>query len=247
MKSMFAKSIVFLSIVLAMPMMASAQFSVRSIGATTWGGVRAGVSFSNETFNALPDNASTSMTTGGTGGLSLEHWFDNSWAVSVGILYDQKGINELYASNSKNREIGSTIYSGGDNFSMSYLEIPILLKYSLGRGDIRPYICAGPSIGMMFQSSETVSGSIAPLSDPKSNVESTDLSVYAALGLMDQFYHGPILFFEAGYAAGLSKIYKSNPTRYTTEQPPIPFPDPIDPNGVKSGDIRVTIGAMWEL
>ncbi len=239
------KFLLLLSICLIQPLSASAQFSLRSIGGTAWFGVQGGISYAGESISSLPDNASTSMTTGAIGGLSFEYWLDNAWAVGAGVLYTQKGINELYAPNARNRDTNNVIYSGSDNFSMGYLEIPILIRYSMGLGDVRPYICAGPSIGMLLQSSESVSGSVAPISDLKSDLQSTDLSLYAALGIMDAIPNGPILFFEAGFAVGLSNIYKSTPERFATSG--ISFPEPIDPTGAKTGDIRVTIGAMWPL
>jgi hypothetical protein len=244
MKSNVMKSILILCAIVILSSDAVAQFSIRSIGGTSWLGVRAGANFSNESFSTLPDNSSTSMMTGIIGGITFEHWFDNSWAVCADVLYDVKGVDEQYANAAKNRQVGDVIYSGNDNFSMSYVEIPILLKYSLGRGVIRPYLCAGPSIGSLLQSSETASGSIAPVGNLKSYLQSTDLSVYGALGIQDEIYNGPILSFEAGYAVGLSNIYKSSPTRVTTNGNP--FPDPIDPTGVKSGDIRLTVGAVWQ-
>ena len=246
MKSNLFKSAVFLFFS-TLPAIAFAQFAVPSNGATAWVGIRGGASFASEAFSTIPDNTTTSMTIGGLGGLTLEYWFDNSIAVSAGFLYDQKGVGEQYASSAQNRQPvpGGKIYSGNDNFTMSYLEIPILLKYTLGWGEVRPYLCAGPSIGELLQSSETVSGSIAPLANLKSYLQSTDLSIYAGLGLMDEVSRGTILVFEAGYAVGLSNIYKSSSTRMATDG--TNFPDPIDPTGAKSGDFRIMIGAMWKL
>ena len=256
MNTNFSKSIVFLSLFSALSVVASAQqFALPSLGGTTWLGVRGGANFANETSITPPANATTSIVTGGIGGLEIELWFDNSWAISAGVLYDQKGVGEQYANSAQNREIGNIIYSGNDNFSMNYIEVPVLLKYTLGRGSVRPYLAAGPSIGSLLSANEAVSGTIAPISnlksDLKSDLQSIDLSVYGAVGLVDQIYHGPILSFEVGYAAGMSKIFKVSPTRFVISQTPSTdgtrFPDPIDPSTAKSGDFRVTIGAMWQL
>jgi hypothetical protein len=245
MNSNFLKFAFILSIFFALPAVVYAQFSISSLGASTWVGIRAGANIAGESFDSIPLNASAGLRIGAIGGLAIEHWFDNNWAISSGILFDQKGTDEQYSPNASNREIGATIYSGSDDFSLNYIEIPILLKYALGRGTIRPYVCAGPSIGELLSASETVSGSVGPLTDLKSYLQSTDISIYAALGLMDQVYQGPILLFEAGYATGITNIYKSNPTRMATDG--TSFPDPINSTTVKSGDIRVTIAAMWQL
>lgn len=248
MKHNFLKSIFLLSVFFSVPIVALAQFSVASIGGTAWIGVRAGANLASESFDSIPLNASTGIKTGLIGGLSFEYWIDNNWAVSAGILFDQKGTDEQYSPNASNRQIPTgtgPIYSGTDNFSLNYFEIPILLKYALGTGTIRPYICAGPSFGELMSASESVTGSIEPLTDLKSDLQSTDISIYAALGLMDEVYHGPILLFEAGYANGFTNIYKSNPQRTATNGNPFPFPIPLAT--VTSGDIRVTIAAMWPL
>ncbi len=241
----FFRSLFFLSIFSMLPIAASAQFSVTSIGGTTYIGIRAGINVAGESFDSIPLNASDALTIGAIGGLAIEHWFDNNWAISSGILFDQKGTDEQYSSNASNREVGETIYSGDDNFTLNYLEIPVLLKYALGVGTIRPYICAGPSFGELLSASESVSGSIEQLSNLKSDLQSTEVSIYAALGLMGQVNHGPLLLFEAGYATGVTNIYKSTPIRIATDG--TTFPDPITPANVKSGDIRVTIAAMWPL
>ncbi len=245
MNSNFFKFVIVLSIFLSLPAAVNAQFSIPTLGGSTWIGVRAGVNIAGESFDSIPLNASDGMRIGAIGGLTIEHWFDNSWAISSGILFDQKGTDEQYSPNASNREMGTTIYSGNDDFSLNYIEIPILLKYALGRGTIRPYVCAGPSIGELLSASETVSGSVQQLSNLKTDLQSTDVSIYAALGLMGQVDDGPILLFEAGYATGITNIYKSNPTRVATNG--TNFPDPINPATVKSGDIRVTIAAMWQL
>lgn len=225
-----------------------AQYSRQSIAGSAWLGVTAGASFASETFDSLPENASNGLTTGAMAGITLEYFLDNNWALNIGVQFDQKGTDELYAASAINRQVPPStgpIYSGTDNFSFSYFEIPILLKYALGDGDVRPYICAGPSIGYLLSASETVTGTLSPVDNLKSYMASTDISIYAGLGVMDEIYHGPILFFEAGYAAGMTDLFKTTPARVAPDG--TPFPDPIDPTSAKSGDIRVSVGAMWQL
>jgi hypothetical protein len=234
----------------ALPITSYGQSTLLLAGSSTWVGIRGGASIAGESFTALPDNSTSTLRIGAIGGLTFEHWFNHTWAISTGVLFDQKGINESYAASAENRPgPNGTIYSGTDDFSMNYIEIPILLKYALGIGTVRPYLCAGPSIGTLLQESETASGTLAPITNLKSSLQTTDLSIYAGLGFMDEIHDGPMILFEAGYAVGISNVFKTTPTRYTTDptQPPTPFPDPIDPTGAKSGDIRVTIGAMWKL
>ncbi|HEY3874890.1 MAG TPA: porin family protein [Candidatus Kapabacteria bacterium] len=241
----FALFFCVLSTLYFAPTPCSAQYSVGWMGSTTWIGLRAGGNFANETPDSTPLNTSTSLKSGFVGGLTVEHWFNNNLAVGASVLYDQKGTNQEYADAAKNRQIGNTIYSGSDAYALSYCEIPVVIKYAIGTGLVRPYVCVGPSFGLLLSATETPGGSLASVDNFKSYTNSSEVSLYAALGVMDEILHGPIFFFEAGIAGGLTGIYQSNPSRITTND--LAFPDPIDPFGSKSLDIRVTAGAMWEL
>ncbi len=246
MRLKFLRYLSYIFFFAALPAAVYGQSTLLLAGSSTWVGIRGGANIAGEAFDSLPYNSSSSLRIGAIGGVTFEHWFNGTWAVSTGLLFDQKGINELYSSAAANRQgPNGTIYSGTDDFSMNYLEIPILLKYALGIGTVRPYLCAGPSIGSLLQESETASGTLAPISNLKSYLQTTDLSIYGGLGFMDEIPHGPMLLFEAGYAVGITKIFKSSPARTATDG--IAFPDPINPATAKSGDIRVTIGAMWKL
>jgi hypothetical protein len=223
---------------------------LRAQYSSSWWGIRAGVNLANEAITT-PENATVGIKPGILGGLTFEHWFDETWGINASLLYNQKGTSEVYATSAANREIDTTgkenfkLYSGNDDYTLSYLEIPVLLKFSFGEGDIRPYISAGPSFGVLLGASETATGDLMPVTDLKSFLQSVDVSIYGGLGLVDEIYQGPMITFDAGYAAGLTKIYKSSPSRVATDGRP--FPDPIDPATAKSGDIRITIGAMWKL
>ncbi len=230
--------------------------TLRAQYASSWWGLRAGVNLANESLTAQ-DNSSVSMKAGALGGLVFEHWFNDTWGLSASLLFDQKGASEQYASSAYNREITSdsgkvtTLYSGTDDFSLSYLEIPVLLKFSFGEGDIRPYIAAGPSFGVLLGASESTSsvaaneGTIAPIDNLKSYVQGLDISIYGGLGLADEIYHGPMLTFDAGYASGLTKIFKSTPPRVATNGQS--FPASIDLSTAKSADIVIAIGVLWQL
>ena len=40
--------------------------------------------------------------------------------------------------------------TGENEFLISYLEVPLLLSYTFGAGPVRPYLTAGPSIGLFL-------------------------------------------------------------------------------------------------
>ncbi|HZK75286.1 MAG TPA: porin family protein [Candidatus Kapabacteria bacterium] len=227
---------------------------LRAQYASSWWGLRAGVNLANESIT-IPNNfdASIGIKPGVIGGLVFEHWFDDTWGFSASLLFDQRGTSAVYASSAVNREIEIDtanktykLYSGNDNFSLSYLEIPLMLKYSFGEGDIRPYIAIGPSFGFLVSASESVTGDLTPISTLKDSVQSFHASIYGGLGLADELYHGPMITFDAGYAAGLTKIFKTTPnSRAATDGRP--FPQPIDLSSAKASDIVITVGIMWKL
>ena len=226
---------------------------------TSWWGVRVGANFASETFDSLPASATTSMKTGVIGGLAYEHWFDDTWGLDISALYDQKGVSVQYSANAQNRQVqnpqDSTKYlvlSGNDNYTLSYIEIPLVVKFAFGMGDIKPYIDAGPSLGILMGASESADGDLVAVPNLKTYLNSIDLSLFLGVGVADELYHGPMITFDAGYAVGLSKIYKSVPTdnsgnfaRSAVEG--IPFKDPVNPTSAKSSDIRVTLGIMWPI
>jgi len=219
---------------------ASAQYS------SSWIGVRAGASIASEAID-LPDGASSSFKIGPIGGIEYDHWFNENSGISASVLYTAKGINENYGAAADSRVVGNTIYSGDDNFSFNYIEIPIVYKLSFGYGDIKPYVFAGPSIGMLLSASEAPTETIPPVNDLKSHLNTLDISAYFGAGIIDRIYQGPTIFLDLGYAAGLTKVYKEPPPERTPGGPQQAFPLPIDPTNAKSSDIRVTIGVMWKI
>ena len=224
---------------------ASAQYFEGAIGSTTWIGVEGGLSLASETFDSVPQNSIPNLKTFGIFGIHAEHWFSNHFGVGLAVLYDGKGVEEDYSAAASNRDTFGTIYSGSDNFSMSYLEIPIILKYSLGNGTVRPYLFAGPSFGFLLSASESASGQLASVSNIKSFLKSSDLSIYGGIGLMDEIERGPIISLEIGFASGVKDLFQSVPLRVTTDGHP--FPEPIDVTGAKSNDFRILLGAEWPI
>ena len=213
---------------------ARAQYS------SNWVGVRAGLNIASEGFNQMPDGASSGRRLGPIMGGQFEHWFGDTWALSVGLLFDQKGSNQRYDSSSTAQfdTVRKIAYGGNDDFALSYIEIPILAKWTMGYGNLQPYVFAGPSIGILMSASETADGTVPPVADLKSAMQSIDMSLCFGGGIVKQLSYTSKLFFDVSYAAGLTKVFKSNP-RAT--------PNFIDLSTATSGDIRIALGMLWQL
>jgi hypothetical protein len=201
---------------------------------SNWFGVRAGLNVASEFYDAVP-GASSGTKLAPFGGAVIEHVFDDTWALSLGLLFNQKGSKQVYDSSVVQE---SASIGGNDNISLSYLEIPIVAKMMFGNGDIHPYVFAGPSIGLLMSASEDVDGNVAPVADLKSSANAIEFAINFGGGIVFQAGNSSRFFFDAGYSAGVTSAFKSNPRTDKTF---------VDLSSAKSGDVRVAIGMLWEL
>ncbi|HWF43153.1 MAG TPA: porin family protein [Candidatus Kapabacteria bacterium] len=212
-------------------------FAVHADAQKSMIGVRAGVNLANLSFDStLPSGITKSMHAGLIAGLQYDYWFDDMWAISVQALYDQKGTHLDINSN----DFGFT-ESGTVDILPSYLEIPVLLKASFGTGTIRPYVFAGPSIGILLAANEKVnetftSSGISETQDTtgdiKDSLSSIDFSIVAGVGVSYTLSSGTMIFLDAGYAIGISDIDKNNS---------------VEGGNIKTNDIRIAAGVMFPL
>jgi hypothetical protein len=235
-------SVLFSAIVIGSfwnPRAALAQFPMYADQkASTWVGFQFGTSIGSESVTLPSDNSATSgFKFGLVLGPDLEHWFSDDWGISTGLLFMQKGVDEQYATSSSARGTNGFDTSGNDNFSINYIEVPILLKWAFGYGEIRPFVFAGPSFGFLLSASESTDGEIPPINNLKSYLNTVDYSVVFGAGVMERIFKGPAITFDAEYEAGFAKVYNS--------EPPRPFSQPIGQTSATSSEIIITIGAMW--
>jgi hypothetical protein len=142
------------------------------------------------------------MEVGILAGGQLDYWFADSWALSVGLLYDQKGAGLNFHYNN-----GEGEYPDIMDVTLDYLEIPILLKAKFGSGNLKPYMFAGPSVGVLLSGKETNSPVIQNESGfnvPLYQKNQPSISAVAGLGLSFDLGSGAYLFFDAAYAWGLT-------------------------------------------
>jgi len=225
---------------IANPSNTSAQgLLTRTYPPVTLIGFNAGVSIASEDLSELIGGASGGLKFGFDGGLDIEHWFDGNWGISTGVSFIQKGVDQNYTFIP-----GQSVGSGDDDYSMNFIEIPVLLKRGasvsdISAGAVRPFVCAGPTFGFLASSSEKTNGNIPPLNNPASNLEKFSISLYFGGGSLFLFNDGPTLFFDAGYETGLTNVFKSQPSRtlYTRS----------GQITSTANEIIVTIGVLWQL
>jgi hypothetical protein len=187
-------------------------------------GGRVGVNLANESWNpdpgTNPNNSGSSLGihAGFLAGAQCDKWFDDEWALSVQLLYDQKGTTE-------------TVQGSSGNFDLGYLEIPILVKANIITGSVRPYLFAGPSIGLLLAASVQTNGQTA---DIKSYYNSVDFSLVGGAGLAFDISPRITICFDASYTVGLTDIDKNSDGSYGNP-------------AVMSRDIRIAAGVMFPI
>jgi hypothetical protein len=90
---------------------------------------------------------------------------------------------------------------------LTYVEIPAWLKVSLGRGSLRPYLLAGPTVGFLRSARLrlTVDGTLVSQDDVTADTRSLDFGVGAGGGLAVSARRAE-LFAEGQYVFGLVNL-----------------------------------------
>jgi hypothetical protein len=147
-------------------------------------GLEAGANFSSfigsDTQNFL--NAASSDKLGFVGGGFLSLNFGNSFAIRPEILYEQKG---------------TAITGNTTTAELDYIEIPVLLKLSLGTPGVNPGILLGPSFSW---------NTVASVSNgqPLNNVNSSDVGIIGGVEIdLDKF------LVSGRYELGLDNIQQN--------------------------------------
>ncbi|MDP4199371.1 MAG: porin family protein [Bacteroidota bacterium] len=213
------------------PALASAQRYAYTPQPSTMIGVRGGLGIANEA-TPLYTNFTVSSHTGFLLGGQLDYWFQPQWALSVQLLYNQKG--DHLDGVSPDNGLPET-----DDFTLGYIEIPVLAKIALGTSNVKPYFFAGPDVGILLAASDhqvQTSGGATYFDqtvDVSNSFNSLDLSLLFGAGVSYQMTGGPQLFLDAGYALGLVNVEKTAATGVN--------------ESLMSRDIRIAAGAMFPL
>ena len=171
-------------------------------------GLRAGINLANTAVDPAPSGASMSIHTGLLAGAQFDYWLNCRIAVGAQVLFDQKGVH---------MDAGASGSSNSLNTVTNYLEVPLLLKLRFARGDLKPYIFAGPSFGLFLSGTTTtdISGQSSSHDVPSSTLTSPDVSFLFGAGVSYELGSGTSFFLDAGYALGITNINNVNPGQET--------------------------------
>jgi len=162
-------------------------------------GVKGGLSFGDiPNFGSTAENVevTTSMRTGFAAGGFLNILVSGGFSIQPEVLFTQKGV-EMSAS------AGSS--TGTARLKFDFVDVPVLARYSFGKGKTKGYVFAGPSFDFKTGAKAWAeSGGSTQEEDISSEVESVEYAFVFGGGV--QF--GRFLV-EARWSEGLSDLEKN--------------------------------------
>lgn len=182
-----------LSIVLAAVFMV--YFTAGSLySQSTYLGVEGGINLSN--MSITPDiptsSGRTCMMVGGFAEIGVSRTF----SIRPGARFIMKGI-----SNTNN---GVTLTD-----KLSYLEFPVLMKVTFPLTEVKPYILAGPTLGIQLSAStEFNNGQQSQTFDISSAYETIDFGLFFGSGIDFRIANKTEMFIGGGYSLGLTNVVK---------------------------------------
>ena len=179
-----------------------ASLAPRSAEAQGRIGVFGGSNFAHVTTDALPPEVDLSSRTGfQAGGLV-------GWDLGPRLSLELQPMFQSKGSTVRISEQGVTAVA---HARFNYLELPLLVKYSMGSGRVRPYVLAGPTLGFSRSAKVEILG---VEEDIKDQIKSTDFGVGFGGGVRMPAGR-TTLFAEGQYTLGLKNIYKPDPGEET--------------------------------
>ena len=154
-------------------------------------GIEGGLNMSNV---SVTPNINSSSRTGFLVGGFVDMGVSDMVHIRSGLRYTTKGF-----SNTVN---GITFTD-----KLSYIEIPALLEVRFPVNMIKPYLTAGPTLGIRLSANEDATNGVQVQNSDVSNVYSSiDFGLYFGGGMEFHVASKTDLFIGAGYSLGLSNI-----------------------------------------
>ncbi|MES2274774.1 MAG: porin family protein [Bacteroidota bacterium] len=129
-------------------------------------------------------------------GVSVEHYFSDSWSFKGRLIYDQKGWNSGY--------IATGTSTTTTNYQLDYLTVPLFANWHFGRTK-NWYLNFGPYVGFLLSASETAGGR-----DVKSFFNSTDGGLGLGIGVKFPVSDKSKFFIEANGQGGVTDLGNGN-------------------------------------
>ena len=138
--------------------------------------------------------------------------------------------------------------SGENEFLFSYLEVPLLLSYTFGAGPVRPYLTAGPSIGLFLDADDVVLRRPDGVfkADIDAVIERFDVGL--ALGSGVSYPVGRVTLFAQGrYTLGLANINHGGLVTIRDDVNDLSLEFELDPTDIKTRGFQMMAGVTFRL
>ena len=137
---------------------------------------------------------------------------------------------------------------GENEFQFSYLEVPLLLSYTLDANPVRPYLTAGPSIGVFLDADDVVlrrpDGTFK--ADMDAVIERFDIGL--ALGSGVSYPVGrATLFVQGRYTLGLANINQGGLITVRDDVNDLSLDFELDPIDTKTRSLQLMVGLTVRL
>lgn len=176
-------------------LLASAILSLTAVAQTkntNQFGVSAGLNFATVTTSAYTNS---DYRTGFNFGISLDHFFSESWSIKGKLAYDQKGWKGYLETPTD--QFNTT-------YNLDYLTIPVMANWHFGRTK-NWYLNFGPYVGILLNAKETTGGS-----DVKNIFNTTDAGLDVGIGVKFPVSEKAKFFIEVNGQGGIADILKDN-------------------------------------
>jgi hypothetical protein len=182
-------------VVLLVPRSADAQVQFAIKGGLAYAKLSTDLGDGGVDLPELPELPSFGASSTFTGGVAIAIPLSSSFFFQPEALYQKRRSTlDVAAAGLEDDEF---------SVAVTYFEVPVLLKWQLATGSVRPSLFAGGSVG--FRQSATVrtaSGETAQEEDIKDDVKSTDFGVVVGAGLAFGSFG-----IEGRYNLGLSDVF----------------------------------------
>lgn len=123
-------------------------------------------------------------------------------SIKPAVRYIVKGYTQ------QSQQLQGLSFSG----SYSYIEVPLLIKGRVPLNVVKPYIEAGPTVGLQLSASSetTFNGQQIQTSDDGASYNAIDFGLYFGSGVEFRVAPGMDVFTGFGYSLGLINISKTN-------------------------------------
>jgi hypothetical protein len=155
-----------------------------------------GVNIGYNASTVVSSNDNADYKSGFNFGVSLDHYFSESWSIKGKLVYDQKGWANGYIDN------GNDTYF--TDYKLDYLTIPVMANWHFGRTK-NWYLNFGPYVGILLNAKTSVGGL-----DVKDFFNTTDVGLDAGIGIKFPVSNKAKFFIELNGQGGVTDIGKGN-------------------------------------